>query len=202
MRTVIVLINGEAQVGKSTLARNTLAELDHLSSPFGTLNPVVYSLVEPLKQFSKLFGQMLNPTVPFLTYEEFKRTTLIPDADVTGRSVILEMGLMARRLHPDVLMYALADKMMSNQDRNIWIIENWGFPGELDFFTKPIFYSRYSQIAVNATVVTVHVDERATRRYEHNEQFDNDSRFCLRASAQWLNPTPAQLAKEIYGFAA
>jgi hypothetical protein len=181
--TQIVLINGEKLVGKSTFA-NDLANALYESE----IHARVYSMVGPLEQMVRNF---LNaPDVP---YDELKKMVAIPGLPYDGRDLMILQGNAFRNLNPYTLNQIFLNQIKDNPEIEVWIIENWGFQSEYEFFYEPG--------NTPSKMITIHLDARATRQYDHLEQFDGDNRICLRAIADFVNPKVSDIADIIRGHA-
>lgn len=182
--TTVILINGEAQVGKTTFANQVKDELLARG-----VSAESYSLVRPL--FPAALAVTGRETA--IDYEDFKPSPAILNLDVTGRDVMIALGNAMRGLHPYFLNTVFMNHAIDNPQVTHWFIENWGFKVEYEFFLEQVPADVFSN------VVTVHLDARATRRYEHMEQFDKDNRFCLRDLAHLVNPTMPEMMHRLFG---
>lgn len=176
MRT-LVLINGEAQVGKSTFAnalKRFLAEHE--------VDSEVYSFVAPFRGVVKALWWEVNPGAALEeepTYDQMKKELI---AGVSGRDWMISMGNMARNLSGVILPRIMFHKW--NRDINspdIYIVENLGFQDELDECKRVCTES-------GIKLVTIHLRARASRSYDSGEQFDNDNRFDLSAVCEHQDP--------------
>lgn len=185
----IVLINGEKQVGKSTFAEhlaNQLLENGISSSPYSFVAPIEASLRALM---SKIHGTDFS-AVP---YDELKKAIVIPGLPFNGRDWMIQQGNAMRSLHPYALQMIFVKHWKQNPEVNCWIIENWGFPDELDFFREPATESLLGEFRL----VTVHLSKRASRKYACGEQFDGDNRFNLDCRADHLDPRVNDIASII-----
>ncbi len=185
MTRTVVLINGEKQTGKTTLANQVM----DLCQTIGN-SAAPYSLVTPVYPAALAFCGIKPEEID---YETFKRTPVLPGLDIEGRDVMIALGNAARGLSPYFLNTVFMTYAMQHPEIDTWIIENWGFEIEYQFFLEAEPASLFNNI------VLIHLDTRATRRYEHGEQFDGDNRFCCRDLAHLVNPQPGEVLMRITG---
>jgi hypothetical protein len=188
----IVMVNGEKQCGKSTfcgVVQHLLSESETTAIAFK------YSLVTPLEvMLHDLWRRSPNYREHVVhTTEELKRMRIFGRL---GRDWMIAMGNAWREMNENVLIELMFGQVRfiknldpKNHARATLLIENWGFPGEL-------FYARYL-LDPSDRLITVHLNERASRRYNDGEQFDSDNRFSLGHLAQLVNPTPSYVASLI-----
>ena len=117
----------------------------------------------------------------------------MPGLNLTGRDIMIALGNAARGLNPYFLNTVFLNYAHANQHIDTWFIENWGFEVEYQFFLEEFPRSVFDN------VVLVHLDSRASRHYEHGEQFDGDNRICLRNLAHLVNPTAQQVVDRVTG---
>lgn len=179
---IVVMINGEAQVGKSTLAKSLVAQLE------SKLAVQTYSLVEPLRNVLSGFSS--------LPYEEAKAAQVVehPSIHVTGRDIMIACGNAMRDLHP-ALLSAVAWKYLRSHPIDVLVIENWGFHDEL-------FYFRSLAAQGACKLVTVSLVHRQKSDTKCGERFPNDSRFRLDHLSDMVDPDPAVLAHHVLNLAA
>lgn len=179
-----ILINGEAQVGKSTWAK------DFVQAMAGTetyWDIEILSVVAPVQKMLAAFATHLDANNAYFSYQELKQMNL---AGRTGREWMIMWADAMRADNEDSLIRILfesalnASKSMHEYSRRkLYIVENLGMLNELRWFEN-----------VASSFLTVHLDTRATRSYANGEQFDNDNRFCLRDLCEYVNPEPKDIA--------
>lgn len=183
--TVIVLINGEKQSGKSTLAEHAANLLME-----NGLRAEVYSLVgiyQPMLE--SLFEAIYGDEGPG-DYEDMKRELVVEGLPFTGRDWMIQIGNASRALHPHFLPAIFAERAKFRDDVDVWLIENWGFQDEWEFFRTDNAY----ELLGDFRLVTVSLTERSSRQYMSGEQYDGDNRFNLDAIAEYVNPKVNELA--------
>lgn len=174
--TVIVLINGEKQSGKSTLAEhaaNLLMENGIMAKP--------YSLVGPYRpMLESLFESIYGEDTP--GYNDLKDAVVVDGLPFTGRDWMIQVGNASRALHPYFLPAIFAQKARLEPEISVWLIENWGFQDEWEFFTEPDVKAMFPKL------ITVSLTKRSTRQYQSGEQYDGDNRFNLDSLADVVDP--------------
>lgn len=188
MAKVIVLINGAPGSGKSMLAQTITYDRSwwHIDS-----------FAAPLRrQLVSFIRSELGITPP--PYAESKKLAIYGR---TGRQWMIEWGLAGRRLDENMWAKALVARFDHVWDANVFIIDDLGFASEQQYLTQ------FAHDNPEYRLFTVYLDsehwlpadERKSshRGYKHYEQFDNDSRICLRNYARLTNPTPSELLAEI-----
>lgn len=183
----IVLINGEKLIGKSTLAGELSKELNRYGS--GTAG--VYSMVEPLE---RVISEM-NPRWRDLNYSDIKGSRLISDPlfpRITGRDVMIQFGNALRGLHRHILCALVMQKAQHYNDEYV-IIENWGFPDELEFFRD------YATQTFGVEVFTVALTARQKSATRSGEQYPNDNRYRLDHTAQMVDWNMVDILKRLTG---
>jgi len=177
--TTIVLINGEKQSGKSTLAEHAANLLME-----NGITAQAYSLVGPYKpMLESLFSSIYGDEGPG-DYEDMKKLQVVPNLLFTGRDWLIQIGNASRQLHPYFLPSIFAEHAALHPEVEVWLIENWGFQDEWEFFRT----DGADMILGSFDLVTVSLTERSTRQYMSGEQYDDDNRFNLDAIADMVNP--------------
>jgi len=185
----IVLINGEAQSGKSTLANH----LANLLMSAGVIAET-YSFVGPYRpMLASLFDYMYGEGSP-VDYEDMKNEKLVEGLDFTGRDWMIQIGNASRNLHPYFLPAIFATYVQHHANVDVWIIENWGFADEYDFFKEEDVIERLGIDRVHKVSLTA----RSTRKYVSGEQYDGDNRYNLDAISDIVDPRVNELATMIH----
>lgn len=187
----VVLINGEAQVGKSTFAEhlaNLLFENGIAARSYSFVG-IYRGLLDSFMR--QVYGQNFANAH---SYEDQKKLKIIPGLEITGRDWLIQIGNASRALHPYLLPAVFAEYAKSHLETDVWIIENWGFADEYEFFTEP---NVIQDLGPNFKLFTVHLNARATRQYASGEQFDGDNRSSHEALSMFVNPKVNTVAAEI-----
>lgn len=188
MAKVIVLINGAPGSGKSTLAQ----AVEHYKSCVH-----IDSFAAPLRrQLVSFIQSELGITPP--PYAESKKLDIYGR---TGRQWMIEWGLAGRRLDENMWAKALVARLDHVWDANVFVIDDLGFASEHQYLTQ------FTHDNPEYRVFTVYLGSEywlpavassgLQLPYNHYEQFDNDSRICLRNYARLTNPSIAKLLTEI-----
>lgn len=190
MTKTIVLINGEKQVGKSTFAQHLwllLFENNVTAESYSFVYPIEHAL-RSLMTVTHGDGAMQE-----IPYNELKNMPVVPGLPFTGRDWMIMNGDAMRAMHPYALQVIFMNQVLANPSVDVWIIENWGFDSELDFFKEPGAVAALGDFKL----VTVNLSARATRKYGCGEQYDNDNRFNLDCRAEFIDPPVNKLAEHI-----
>lgn len=182
--TRIILINGEPKVGKSTFAKDLRDSLNYGWAPSIAER---FSLVAPVHM--AVFGLYEYTKAAKLSWvhDELTHVKESVIAGITGRNWMISLGDAFRTIEPDIFIHIFIEhfKNLINPIEYA-IIDNWGFANEL---------SALMHYAPSHWVIdTIYMDQRATRAYRMNEQFDNDNRIALPHLAEWINPTVREYA--------
>lgn len=185
----IVLINGEAQSGKSTMAEH----LANLLFANGIIAGV-YSFVGPYRPMLQSLAEFMSADAGSTPYEDLKRERLVPGLPFTGRDWLIQVGNASRALHPYFLPAIFAEHARNKGEMiDVWIIENWGFADEKHFFEEPFT----KELLGGFRLLTVSLTERSTRKYEAGETYDGDNRANQEVLADMVNPRVNEIAAAI-----
>ena len=168
-----ILITGPAQSGKSTLAKMIYTRLpDHLVTTIRHHTAILYD-------WAYTYAHEIHSPAASMNREDFKRF-LFPGG-FTGRELLINVGEMARRLDRNFLSRTILDNA---GDADVLIVDDLGFESEYQFF---------SSHAETQNPLVIYMESRVPERYEHGEQFQNDSRYCLKGYARMIDPTPQEV---------
>lgn len=179
----IVLITGPKQSGKSTL-RMQLVKI--LGDQIGADAVSAQELKAPLIIMLNAIVDGYYPEFKGLDYEQLKKTQL---GGMTGRDMMIALGNALRERDPSNLPRMLLKRVseLPKQPR-IVIIDDLGFEPE---------YQAFLHTPGTNQPTVVYMEKRGDRLYGHGQQFDGDSRVCLRGHAGWIDPDPEELARAI-----
>lgn len=189
----IVMVNGEKQCGKTTFCKQV--EYLLFESPTDRIG-FRYSLVTPIEQYLRMLWSQApeNKQDGYYTTEALKHTKIYGRL---GRDWMIAFGNAMRTVNENILVELMFAQVRFieglhsaetplDPTQSTLLIENWGFPGEL-VYTRAL-------LRPGDRLITVHLNARASRRYNDGEQFDSDNRFSLGHMAQLINPTPSYVA--------
>lgn len=189
----IVLINGEKQSGKSTLAEhaaNLLQENGITAQPYSFVEPYEIGLIAMMNHN---YGYDLELGDFGFSYEDAKKAPFYPGATITGRDWMIQQGNAARSLDPYLLPGIFSAYAERNDEVDVWLIENWGFQDEWVFFCSDAAVETLGDFRL----ITVSLTERSSRQYMSGEQYDGDNRFNMDAIASYVNPKVNELCSII-----
>ena len=177
-----ILLNGPAQSGKTTLA---LAIQSLLETKYAD-RVMRFELKAPL--ISALNGLVENhfPNYENHTYEELKKASF--GQNITGRDIMIEMGNTLRLRDPWFLPRILGENVeQADKADPIVIVDDLGFEPEFQYFLHH----------PDSRHMVIYTESRHHRLYSHGQQFENDSRVCLRGHADFIDPEPDVVVESI-----
>lgn len=183
----IVMLNGAAGSGKTYFAeelRNALtAEIRRrrLLPDAGVARVLKCGFKEPLRDMLFQFAESAG----FIEYgyRTDERYAALKDKVMhnrTGRAWQILWGQAMRDTDVDIMSKILLSKLYSIEPM-FAIVDDLGFPHENSFVRMMAIQSHF-------TVSAIHLDRRTNHKYSHGDQYQDDSRFCLRDSCDLDNP--------------
>ncbi len=114
-RTVVILISGKAQAGKSTTAELLTEKLGEVDG----LNTMRYSFAEPLKFMANAFIGWKG------------------EKDERGRKLLQSLGKDGREFDKDIWVKHLLNQMDKKPvPPHVVLVDDWRFPNEMEFLRK------------------------------------------------------------------
>ncbi len=179
----VVLISGPKQSGKSTLQ---VAVSEGLKEKYRS-RVLPAQLKSPLVIMLYAMVTECFPDYATYDYERLKTTML---GGMTGREWMIELGNALRGRDPANLPRLLLARIEQTKINSpIVVIDDLGFEPEFTAF----------QAIPNCKTTCVYMEERGDRLYKHGEQFDGDSRVCLRGHADFIDPDPIDVVNHVIG---
>lgn len=174
----VILLTGPKQSGKSTFAKALAEQIpDAVHEEFKKpLITMLYAMV------GENFPEFVN-----LPYETLKTTQL---GGMTGREWMIQLGNAMREKDPWTLPRLVFKRiaLLQKQPRVV-IVDDLGFEPE---------YSGALHVP-GSVLLVVYFESRGDRFYKHGEQFDGDSRICLRGHADFIDPSVEDVLARIPG---
>lgn len=190
---IIVAANGQAGSGKSFLMDATAEALKLGAGPSHPAGVRVArkSLKQPLRDaLMNFIREYVNPRMGD-SEADYAAAKNMDIGGITGRQFMIAMGNAMRgaapAFLPNLLLSKLGDYVSSKP--LIVLIDDLGFAPELERF----------KAEPGVRVITVYCESYAVANspgamvYAHGEQYNGDSRMCLRGDADLLDPPVAVL---------
>lgn len=184
----LILLNGEAAVGKSTFAEI----LARIANEEYSTKAKVYSIAGILQNLTLALADAYvphgNAAIYYSGAEGLRQLKKDAIFGRTGREWMIEFATILKAKNKDTLLDITAEQITQNHlnsDTQIAIVENMANYDELEYF---------QEVFADYQITTIHLDARATRHYYDGERFDGDSRNCVRDGADFVNPSIAFMA--------